>query len=271
MKYSFKNNSFIYLIIFLCIYLTAVPVFGKTTSPSGATRIKAQVNGRLLTISGFIAPYASVGLSSGGRTLRTTVADATGKFRIENVLVWKDFKDFCLDSVDWKRLGESYSCFTVPQTLQNIVFSDILLPPTIGISSKEITQGHDVMIFGFTMPNAVVTIHLNEFETLTVTADSEGYYSYVLKDVKVGTYQLIAGAVYQGKTSVPSLKPVILKAIALTARAIKTVERNWVIIALLTGVVLLITTISFIKWRKQILKRFGIRYGELHHAWFVGY
>ena len=149
--------------------------------------------------------------------------------------------------------------------------SGILLPPTIGISKKEVTQGGDVLVFGYTMPNAVVTIHLNEFQTFTVTADSEGYYSYILKDITVGTYQLIAGAVYEGKTSVPSLKPVVLKAIAMTEQTFQTFERNWMAIAFFIGVVLLVTAISFIKWHRQILRHFGLRIGDLHHAWFVGY
>jgi hypothetical protein len=235
-----------------------------------STQTKAYVRGIFLSISGFISPFASLSITSDGDVLRSATADANGRFDIGQIPVWLDFSHFCIDAIDSKRLGESYSCFSFVPTKKDIVMKDILLPPTIGAASTDVTEGSDVYIFGYTMPNATVTIHFNN-ESFVITADSTGYYRYLLKAIKKGSYTLVADATYNGLVSAMSIKPVIVKVITFVQQTIKIVSSNWLPILISTVVVVLLITFIIYKWHNQLLYLFGLKSNKLHHAWMVGY
>jgi len=80
-----------------------------------------------------------------------------------------------------------------------------LLAANLGLSRKTVTEGGSATAFGYTMPGAKVTLHING-ELLTTTADASGYYQFLLKSLKAGTYSLYATANYQQKDSLSPTK-----------------------------------------------------------------
>src|ERR1035437_8839841 len=195
------------LLFVICCLLFAVgrvlaQAPGKPTIPPGVlqTAVQASVGQFYLDLFGYISPFASVVLTSDGVFIIGTTADAQGNFSITQVLIKKGFSSFCLDAIDIKRIGESYTCFSIPPATASVTMRDIFLPPTLGLSRTTVTEGGSATAFGYTMPGAKVTLHING-ELLTVYADVGGYYEFALKNIKVGSYSLYATANYQQKDS----------------------------------------------------------------------
>ena len=159
-----------------------------------AVTVEATIGQFLFNISGQISPNASIVLIIDGVTARATVADVNGYFSISGVLIKEGFSHFCLDAIDFKRLGESYTCFDIPPAQQSVTMKDIFLPPTLGLSRNVIAEGASVTAYGYSMPGALVTLYLSNGKVLTTYADKTGYYQFVIKDLKAGTYNLYTKA-----------------------------------------------------------------------------
>src|ERR1035437_3125257 len=157
---------------------------------------QAQVGKFYLNLSGYISPYASVVLTIDGIFVRATVADAGGNFSISGVLIKEGFSHFCLEAVDFKRLGDSYTCFDIPPAKGDVTMKEIFLPPTLGLSKNVIAEGGETLAYGYTMPGAEVTLYLSNGQKLTTYADSTGYYIFHIKGLKAGNYNLYARALY---------------------------------------------------------------------------
>lgn len=192
-------------IIFLANSVFTNFAFASTYSPPAqSTDVSAKIGSYYLSLSGFIAPYASVVLVANDLALKSTTADANGFFSIANVIVNQGFNQFCLDAVDVKRLGESYTCLTIPPITDNYTKDNIFLPPTLGVQRSEVNVGDDAVAWGYSMPGAAVTVHSSDGRTFTATADASGYYEVHMKMQQAGQYELFADASYH---STSSLKP----------------------------------------------------------------
>lgn len=259
--------SFFLLVIFNQSFSYAQSPDSVATS-SSSTSIKATVPGTTLTISGIAAPNASIILlSPDGFVYRGGVADESGNFVFDNVLVAKGLSQFCLEAVDVKRLGSSLACFPLTAVLNSVTIRDLFLPPTIGLQRQEIVEGSDAVVFGYSMPAAQVTIRLNTGKAFTVNTDASGYYEYSVPDLTVGNYQLVAGAYYESKPSAPSVRPALLKAISVA----QVIENNpWPF--LIPVLIIILCVLGYI-FRKQVLSilSFKKKRKRLHHWWFVGY
>jgi hypothetical protein len=256
--------------------------------PTGVlqTQVQASVGQFYLNLSGFISPFASVVLSSDGLFIIGTTADAQGNFVISNVLIKKGFSQFCLDAIDFKRVGESYTCFSIPPATASVTMKDIFLPPTLGLSRKTVTEGGSATAFGYTMPGAKVTLHING-ELLTTTADASGYYQFLLKSLKAGTYSLYATANYQQKDSLSPTKKLQLVALSkqkeVSQQVVNTLTnwwdqllkflRNWLWNPLWLIIPILILIIILIRklWGRQFANPFKRKSHLLHHSWWMGY
>lgn len=185
--------------------------------PSGhfPVKVSAAIGQYYISLSGFIAPYASVVLTTDGVVMRSTAADATGHFSMSQILVKQGFSHFCLDAVDVKRLGQSEACFNIPPVTRGTYDkSNIFLPPTIGLFRTEINAGDNAIIWGYSMPGALVSVHASDGSIYSATADKEGFYQVNTKIAKAGTYELYATATYQKQNSEKPTNKV--KLIALT-------------------------------------------------------
>ena len=178
----------------------------------------------------------------------------------------------------------------MPPATGNIEKRDIFLPPTIGLQRSEITAGGNAVIFGYTMPGASVTIHLNNGKSYVVTADETGYYELTLTSLEAGTYELYATAVYKGKLSERPSNTVRLVALSWLQQIIVWIKRFfewlwrlltglglgplWLVIPLIPLIIYLIVRIwpeSFTFIYNSEIYTFFHKRRKLHHAWFVGY
>ncbi len=289
---GFKIKIFFFLFLILNSYF----LLPKAASDAAFNiPVQAQVGQYYLNISGYISPYASVVLTIDGIFVRATVADSQGNFSISQVLIKAGFTSFCLEAVDFKRLGDSYTCFNVPPAKGNINMNNLFLPPTLGLSKNEIAAGGDALAFGYTMPGAEVTLYLSDGEKLTTTADSTGYYIFHIKGLKAGKYNLYAQANYQQKESLKPSKTVQLKALSLWEQIIAFIQgiiNNiskfftslalgplWIGLPILILIIILILKLwpekfTFIYQSKLVIfatKAFRRSKRPLHHAWFIGY
>jgi len=208
------------LFLFLLILSFSFPVQASAPTPqSSNTNVSARVGQYYLNLSGIVAPYASLSIIVDNTTLTSTVADSTGKFSFSKIPITAGLTGFCLDAVDFKRLGESYTCFTIPAANSDITINNIFLPPTLGLERKEINQGEDAVIWGYGVPGAAITIHISNGKTFQVMADAQGYYQLHVKIAKAGKYELYADETYQNQSSkIPDRKTLLL-ALSLTQQA----------------------------------------------------
>ena len=174
---------------------------------------RGQLGQFFLNLYGFISPFASVVLSSNGSYITGVTADAQGNFSFTQILINKGFSNFCLDAIDFKRVGESYTCFNIAPATASVTMKDIFLPPTLGLSRTTVNVGGSATAFGYTMPGAIVTLHINN-QTLTATADASGYYEFKLDNLKVGVYSLYSTGNYQQKESLTPSKKLQLEAVS---------------------------------------------------------
>lgn len=255
--------------------------------------VVASVGAYYLNFYGYIAPYASITLVSDNNILGSITADSKGYFVLPQVFVKKNFDHFCFNAVDVKRLGESEACFKIAPVTKDSDIKDVFLPPTIGLFRTEINVNSNAVIYGYSMPGAKVTIHLNDGTVYQVTADSAtGYYEVRPLLSKAGRYELFADATYQNKKSESPINRAVLTVLGLTQQIGKTIEKWWK--QLLTflyntwplWLILLLLLIIVILWRKLREKRvtpvvkipakahstfdFFTRERKLHHYWMEG-
>lgn len=276
--------------------LNTAPAQAQYRLPKGSvsTSVSASLGDFYLNLSGYIAPFASIVLTSDGVYLRATTADEKGYFFITEVLIKKGFSKFCFDAVDFKRLGESFSCITIPPAKANVTMKDIFLPPTLGLSRSEITAGSSTVAYGYSMPGALVTLHFGN-KIYQVVADSTGYYQIVLKDVKAGVYQLYATAELN---KVPSLNPekkLTLKSLSSWDQfwqwLINLIKHFWIFLTSLSfgplwlaiPILILIIILILKLWPERFTSLYNNRITMfftrafrkekhlLHHGWWVGY
>ena len=225
-----RRALFIVIAIALLLSIFTPSVFAQYRTPRGkaGTEVQAAVGELYLNISGFASPYASIVLTTlDGIFLRSSVADSYGKFYISQVLISKGLTGFCLTTIDFKRLGESTTCIKFPPATNNITMDNLFLPPTLGLFRKVINAGGTAIAFGYTMPGALVTLHLDNGMTLTTRADSTGFYKFEIKNLKAGTYKLFSTAEYKNQESLLPTKKVELKALSIGEQAVTKLSDFW--------------------------------------------
>lgn len=263
----------------------------QVSTPSGSleTHVSAIVGEFTLTVSGFVAPYASVVLKSTAEVfMASTVADAQGNFSFSPIPIQEGFSGFCLTAVDFRQLGQSTTCFPIQPASNSIVMTGLFLSPTLGLSRTEIDAGSTASAFGYTMPGASVTIYITQTQTIHTVADANGYYEINLQNLPAGQYSLYALAQSNGKESIPPTKQVQLKVLSsaqktsrtfknLLDRVVNLITTIW-FVPLLIGISLLILIIILILKLWPGLTRHlpavpggRSKDNKLHHWWFIGY
>lgn len=214
---------FLWLKIFLVISFFSLiqPAHAQTTlfpekSQSGSAVVTATVGQFYLSIEGYQSPNASVVIQTLAEIfLNSTTADGNGYFTIPNTLITDDFPGFCFVAIDFRRIGESKSCVEIEDVItENQVYSDIFLPPTIGLSRKLITAGEDAQVFGYSMPFAQVDIDFDG-ETITMQADETGYYEYIFEDAPAGVYTFSSRAKLEGVDSLEPRNKAVLEVVTI--------------------------------------------------------
>lgn len=294
---SIKYRKILSLFFWLFLILNTYFLLLKPATMEAGFKIpvQAQVGKFYLNLSGYISPYASVVLTIDGLFVRATVADAGGNFSISGVLIKEGFSNFCLEAVDFKRLGDSFTCFNIPPAKGEVTMKEIFLPPTLGLSKNVIAEGGETLAYGYTMPGAEVTLYLSNGQKLTVFADSTGYYIFTIKNLKAGKYNLYARAFYNQKESLAPTKTLELRAlswweqiIAFIQSILKNIQKffsSWALGPLWLGLPIIILIIILILklWPEKFTSFYQSRLiifftrafrkprKPLHHSWWLGY
>ncbi len=300
-----KDSLIIFILTSYILILASVPAaHGELGSFAGS--LKSTVSGTVgelyLNLSGYVSPFASIVLTSDGVTLRATIADQKGNFSISQVLIKRGFSHFCLEATDFRKIGSSTTCFSIPPAEASVTMTDIFLPPTLALYKDKIPEGGNTLAFGYTMPGALVALYLNPAgrggsgQKLTTYADKLGYYQFTIKNLKAGKYSLYAKASYKTKESKSPSKTLTLTALNFWQQIIEILKglwRNflrfltslswgplWLAMPILILIIILIVKIwgpgkfsSKFTGRAVYfpLPRFLKRNKHLHHYWFFGY
>ena len=246
-----------------------------------------------LDISGFSSPNASIVMNSNGVFVRSTTADKDGNFFITGVKVSKGFTDFCLEVIDFKRIGDSTTCFKIPPVIEDTSKKDIFLPPSMGLAARTIIYNESTYAYGYSMRKAKVSVHISAGITLVTTTDKEGYYKVQIKDLPVGTYELFATANYRDKESEKPTKTLELKSLSPAGQLKQNVvtflqklitwitefieNYGWLAIPIIILIIILFSKKvrdkikAYIrKSRETDLEKEILKHGA-HHAWFLGF
>ncbi|MDO8335475.1 MAG: hypothetical protein Q7T74_01680 [Candidatus Saccharibacteria bacterium] len=277
-------------LIFCCglFFILASQGIAQTLFPqfsqSKGTNVNATVGTTTLSISGYQSPYASIIIKTqSGTFITSTTADENGYFSVSNVLINGTNLIYCFQAADFKRVGISESCITIPGPITgDVTYTDVFLPPTIGLSKKQINAGQDAVIYGYSMPGATVYIVI-EGKVITVTADQDGYYTYIYRNVPAGVFSISATASLEDKSSLTPTNDVVLEALSITQqitdtgeKVIEKVEKKvpfnilpflLLALALLVAIGILLYKLKFRLW--VIFIDFMRRRKKMHHDWFL--
>ncbi len=202
-------KKILFYIFSVALVFTNNTSFAQTLLPEHAQSepviVKATIGEFYLNITAYQSPNASIVIETVSSIfLASTTADGNGYFGFSNILITQDFPGFCFRAIDFRRIGESESCVEIKEIItEDKKYSDIFLPPTIGLSKKLILAGENAQIFGYSMPYAAVAINF-EKETITLQADETGYYEYIFENAPAGVYAFSSRAKLQ---EVDSLEP----------------------------------------------------------------
>ena len=274
------------VLIILCGFASLISehTWAQTLMPqlsqSKGVTVGAKVGSTTLTISGYQSPYASIILKTqSGTFLASTTADQNGYFSISNVLINSSLLTYCFLAADFKRIGISESCITIPGPITgDVVYNKVFLPPTIGLSKKQISAGQDAIIYGYSMPGATVSIAIDG-KIIDVSADETGYYSYIYKNVPSGVFKITAAALLADQKSLAPTNDVVLESFSIAQlvgdtgkKIIKKVPFDiWpfllTALAFLTAIGILLYKLKFKPW--MILIDFLRRKKKMHHDWFL--
>jgi hypothetical protein len=282
------------LVFYFYVFFSFFQAYGQNriSQGSAAASVSARVGRFYLDLSGWISPYASVVLTSDGIFLRATVADSQGNFYISQVLIREGFSKFCLEAVDFKQIGDSYTCFNIPPAAGNVSMRDIFLPPTLGLARNEIGENEETTAFGYTMPGAKVKLYLSNGKIIESMADSTGYYEFKIKNLKAGKYELYARANFKDKESLAPTKTLQLRSLSwwemllaflrsLWQKVVKFVTSVglgplWIAMPIIILIIILILKLwpekfTFIYDSKLLAWLPRKKKKKLHHEWFMGY
>jgi len=283
----FKNLSVIVVFVtFFALLLgqvMAVTLFPQFAKSKG-TVVSATVGTYHLSVTGYQSPYASIILKTqNGIFLASTTADSKGYFSISNILINSSVLTYCFQAVDFKRIGESDACITLAGPItSDITKNNIFLPPTIGLSKKQINAGQDAVIYGYSMPGATVYLNI-EGKVLTLTADATGYYTYIYKNVPEGVFRISTTASFNDVNSLAPTNNVILEALSpiqqITNIGKKVVQKTKKVVPFNLLPFFLIAlgfliAIGFLLYKLRlriwvIFIDFLRRRKKMHHDWFL--
>ena len=238
----------------LLILLTIIVSFfiiADSTHAQEDVNTKASVGRFYFSASGIVSPYASVVLYSQDYFLSSTVADGEGNFTLPEALVNDGFNSFCLEAIDIKKIGTSYTCFEVETPRSDFSRDDIFLPPTVGLSGRKIEPNSSITASGYSMPKSTIDVKLGEGFWVEASSDENGYYETKLESgVPPGKYELYATAVYGAQISEKPTRTFTVEVLG-TKRNFKLWQIVLLVLILILIFIFIPLIILFVKKRKR--------------------
>ena len=156
-----------------------------------------------VTITGYTSPRSAVTFLVDGKIAKTASAGSDGSYTVLLDLIARGTYTFGVYSIDAAKVKSSTfsTSFTVVGARASSL-SNIMIPPSILVAPDPVTAGTPIVISGYTIPNATVTIE-NEKEgsaasrkVFTGTANANGAWSISVESTAFtnGTYKVRAKA-----------------------------------------------------------------------------
>lgn len=160
----------------ILVLLVTLAIIGLTTSSNPppetpsikgtytiqySTKISATVGEHFLTLSGWTSPYARVILSSSANSLfGQTTADETGFFLFKFIFLPYKIGELALLAQDVNGFSSPPLYLPEPPAGQDLFIENVLMPPTLSLSSGLVNYQQTVSASGKTFPNSKVAIYL---------------------------------------------------------------------------------------------------------------
>lgn len=227
-------------------------LFSSHVYAQNNVNLEANVGRFYFSASGIASPYASIVMTSQDFFLSSTVANQHGEFALPEAIVNDGFDEFCLEAIDVRRIGVSYTCFEVDPPTRDFRKDRIFLPPTVGLSGRKIVPNSSITASGYSMPGADVDINVSEEIMFEVRADEDGYYDYELAGgvtggIPQGTYELYATATYVDKDSEIPTKTFSIEVLGV----LSSIPAWFTYFSFLILLLVFLLIILFLIWRKR--------------------
>lgn len=163
----------------------------STTAPSsgggggGGGGYSVPSGNGIIIIKGTAYPKSTINILLDGIVVSKIDTSSNARFEVtlNNVPAGSRLVNlFSTDTNNRKSITTSFAVTVTAGT--TITLANILMPPTIDVSSTNVARGQSVKIFGYAEPTAEVNIHVASEETVTkIISDSNGAYA-LLFDTK---------------------------------------------------------------------------------------
>lgn len=176
------------LLISSCLLLRR-PIFGQTS-----LTVALAVGDTVFDVFGLVSPYATVTISEGSGVLATTVADGQGTFNQKLYAQTPGVHTYKIYATDRRGVTTATVSYSVSLTAQaETTLGEIVLPPSLQLSSSELNQGDFLTLSGSTPPWATVSLFFTGGRRTTqVIAGEDGSWEYRLEMA-----DLTAGSSYE--------------------------------------------------------------------------
>ena len=125
------------------------------------TKVSARIGEYYLTLSGWTSPAALVTLSSSANSLSGRVtADQNGFFIFRFVFLPNTVGELCLIAQDTSGQASPPLFLPEPANNQNTTIANILMPPTLNLSTGVVTNEETAIASGRTFPDSRVRVYL---------------------------------------------------------------------------------------------------------------
>jgi hypothetical protein len=165
LKYALLS-FFITLNLFLVSFLANINTYAQTT-----VTVTAGVGDTIVTLSGKTSPNSQVTFLRSGSVIGTTVSDDEGDFykQFTSQAHLFEIQTISIYSTDTEGINTSTVSYTinVPPHAETHL-ANIVLPPTINLSTTALEIGETLRVYGHTVPSSTVTVFFF-YSTITET------------------------------------------------------------------------------------------------------
>jgi len=166
--------------------------------------VTIRVGSTTLTFSGKTSPSAQVTFMESGAVVGTTQADTSGNFSKSLVYFVEGEYTISIYATDSSNRTTSTVSYSRTLTLgQDTTVSNVVLPPTISLSSSSITAGNTLTISGEAAVSSTVNLVFSNNNTASASSSATGTwsYSYDTSSLTAGSYSVYAKVTASGYQS----------------------------------------------------------------------
>lgn len=179
---------------------------------SASLSVSLSVGLTYFVATGTTSPGAQLTLKEGNAIIATTTAAADGTFSL-STLDDDGLHTYSLYAVDVAGVASATSSYTVSLTPgSTTTLGNLVLPPTVTISSLDSPQGANIALHGYAAPSSTVLIFFANSQLSTVSTNTSGYWQNSLSTIGFapGAYTLTTrNQLGSGSTSLDSLSATI--------------------------------------------------------------